>query len=208
MARKPQKKSPTVMATVTNSRIIKYNVSGGRCRCGVEIDNGKEYVHIIRNVDDTPQKKAEALARAESNVLKGVHNNEDEESIRDIHHNLNNWDSLAEPRRQRVGQRAIRDLVTYAREAKALRRRGSVNNPEAVCKVMRTRRIINNVWDVQTGTHAARATYFNLSGPGDNTEYGDVNAFVNHLQANANTHFTALIAWLDDYPEPQEITTE
>ena len=196
------------MPTVTNSRIIKYNVSGGRCRCGVEIDNDKEWMYIVRDVEDTAPAKAAALTLAENSVLQALLNAEDEESILHIHENLQDWDGLPEPRRQRVAQRAVRELVMHARKAKDLKRQGGVYNPEAIKEAMSTRRIISNVWDVQTGDHVSRAAYFNLAGPGPGTEYGDVNAFVNDLQSNANSHFSALVTWLDTFPEPQEISSE
>ena len=192
------------MPTVTNKFIEKYNRSGGRCRCIIEID-GKPLRRIVRGVDDTDQARADALALAESAVLSAAVEREKAQGVDDVRAAARNWDTLPEPERQAVAVRAVRDIARAAEIAR--RQTEAKDKPEALQTIARVRPLILNIWNVQSGTPAQRAAYFKLTGVGPGTEYRGIKDFVDHFETNARAYYVALNDWLDDYPSPFTIDT-
>ena len=196
------------MATITNKTRQPVDTVNRRLKMVIEID-GVPFKKTARNVQTTDAAELDAIMdTVAENMRRGVELAARDQATEELQ-GIGNWSALPEgPEKQRIAQKAVRDVVDYVREGKLLQSDGRTR-PDAFEKFARTRSIKSKIWDElgYLGNHAARASYLALAGPGAGTEYGTLNAYFNDL-GNAAVDWNNVRDFMATCDEPVLINTE
>ena len=196
------------MATITNKTRQSVDTHNKRLKMVIEID-GVPFKKTARNVQTTNAAELDAIMdTVAENMRRGVELAARDQATEKLQ-GIGNWSALPEgPEKQRIAQKAVRDVVDYVREGKVLQADGRTR-PDAFEKFARTRSIKSKIWDElgYLGNHVARASYLALAGPGAGTEYGELNSYMNDL-GNAAADWSAVVTFMDTCAEPIVIDTE
>lgn len=209
MARRPRTQNEPIPALeITDTEVIRYEKINKRLIMRIQVD-GTDYRRVARRVEtEDPAVHQQILDQTAINLQESLNTQKGRQGADDVRDGVRNWSSLPEgDDKQRIAQQAVRDVVMFAREGKILQAAGSTK-PDAYLNYANTRSIKANIWDQldHIGNNVDKAAYLALSGPGDGTEFGELNKYMNDL-GNAAADWNAVSNFMRDCNNPIEVLT-
>ena len=195
------------MATIDQTEVVSHDVAQKKLELRIRIDGVDRFVTAHNTTTTSSVEHDAVLAKVANDMKASIERRTSSATVVDLEAGVGDWAAMPEgDDKQRIAQQAMRRVVELAREGKRLQANGRTR-PEAAQSYMSTRSLKSKVWDNLTGTHAEKAAYLALGGPGGGTEYGDLNAYMNDLGAHA-ADWAAIVTFMDEAPNPQKIKTE